>query len=177
MGKDRTSSTSLGLFIKNLRKTQLEVITWMLEARLGCLPCSIFICQCYRREREREAENGIIATEEENLQIIYIKSTRKKHRLLEAGRPRFNSWVGKILWSREVLPTPVFLSVEFHRQRNLVGYSPWVAKSWTWLSDYHYHFYQRSLNSQWEKLQLFCSWSLKMFVKIFKVLLLLVLTV
>ena len=128
MGKDRTSSTSLGLFIKNLRKTQLEVITWMLEARLGCLPCSIFICQCYRREREREAENGIIATEEENLQIIYIKSTRKKHRLLEAGRPRFNSWVGKILWRRKWQPIPVFLPGESMDRGAWQTIVHWIAR-------------------------------------------------
>ena len=28
-------------------------------------------------------------------------------------------------------PTPVFLPGEFHGQRSLAGYSPWVAKSWT----------------------------------------------
>ena len=28
-------------------------------------------------------------------------------------------------------PTPVFLPGKFHGQRNLAGYSPWVAKSWT----------------------------------------------
>ena len=32
-------------------------------------------------------------------------------------------------------PTPVFLPGEFHGQRNLVGYSPRIAKSWTRLSD------------------------------------------
>ena len=37
----------------------------------------------------------------------------------------FDSWVGKIFWRREWLPTPVFLSGEFHRQRSLAGYSPW----------------------------------------------------
>ena len=41
--------------------------------------------------------------------------------LLQCGRPRFNSWVGKI-------PTAVFLPGEFHGQRNLVGYSPWDCK-------------------------------------------------
>ena len=32
-------------------------------------------------------------------------------------------------------PTPVFLSGKSHVQRSLTGYSPWVAKSWTGLSD------------------------------------------
>ena len=38
---------------------------------------------------------------------------------------QFYPWVGKVLWRREWLPTPVFLSGESHGQRNLVGYSPW----------------------------------------------------
>ena len=38
------------------------------------------------------------------------------------------SWVGKIPWRREWPPTPVFLPGEFHRQRSLVGYSPWGCK-------------------------------------------------
>ena len=32
---------------------------------------------------------------------------------------------------KEVATTPVLLLGKFHGQRNLVGYSPWVAKSWT----------------------------------------------
>ena len=44
------------------------------------------------------------------------------------NRPRFNSWVGKILWRREWQPTPVFLPREFHGQRSLAGYSSWVCK-------------------------------------------------
>ena len=29
---------------------------------------------------------------------------------------------------REWLPTPIFLPGEFHRQRSLVGYSPWGGR-------------------------------------------------
>ena len=36
----------------------------------------------------------------------------------------FQSWVGKIPWRREWLPTPVLLPGESYRQRSLVGYSP-----------------------------------------------------
>ena len=43
-------------------------------------------------------------------------------------RLRFDPWVGKIPWRREWQPTPVFLSGEFHGQRNLAGYSPWGRK-------------------------------------------------
>ena len=49
-------------------------------------------------------------------------------------------WVGKIPWRRKGQPSPVFLPGEFHGQRNLVGYSPWVAKSRTLLSDFHFHY-------------------------------------
>ena len=44
--------------------------------------------------------------------------------LLQCRRPRFNSWVGKILWRRKWQPTPVFLPRESHGQRSLVRYSP-----------------------------------------------------
>ena len=47
--------------------------------------------------------------------------------------PGFDPWVGKISWRRERLPTPVFWPGEFHGL-----YSPWVAKSQTQLSDFHF---------------------------------------
>ena len=40
----------------------------------------------------------------------------------------FDSWVGKIPWRREWLPTPVFCPGEFHGQKSLVGCSPWGHK-------------------------------------------------
>ena len=43
-------------------------------------------------------------------------------------------WVGKIPWRRERL-TPIFWSGEF----------PWVSKSQTPLSDFHFHFFQTRL--------------------------------
>ena len=33
-------------------------------------------------------------------------------------------------------PTPVFLPGEFHGQRSLAGYSPWIEESWTRLSGF-----------------------------------------
>ena len=46
---------------------------------------------------------------------------------MQCRRPKFDPWVGKILWRREWLLTPVFLPGE-SRQRSLVGYSPWGRK-------------------------------------------------
>ena len=47
---------------------------------------------------------------------------------LQCRRRGFHPWVGKIPWRREWLPTPVFLPGESHRQKSLVGYSPWGRK-------------------------------------------------
>ena len=47
---------------------------------------------------------------------------------LQFGRPGLNPWVGKIPWRRKWQPTPVFLPGESHRQRNLMGCSPWDCK-------------------------------------------------
>ena len=47
--------------------------------------------------------------------------------------PMSSPWVRKIPWRREWQPTPVFLPEESHRQRSLVGYSPWgrrVGHDW-----------------------------------------------
>ena len=43
-------------------------------------------------------------------------------------RLRFDPWVGKIPRRRVWKPTPIFLPVESHGQRSLVGYSSWRHK-------------------------------------------------
>ena len=47
-----------------------------------------------------------------------------KESACNAGDLWFNPWVRKSPWRREQQLTPVFLPVEFHGQKNLVGYSP-----------------------------------------------------
>ena len=44
------------------------------------------------------------------------------------------------LWRRQWHPTLVLLPGESHGWKSLVGYSPRVAKSQTWLSDFTFHF-------------------------------------
>ena len=51
---------------------------------------------------------------------------------LQCRKPGLDTWVGKIPWGRERLPTPVFWPGEFHGLK-----SPWGPKSWTRLSDFH----------------------------------------
>ena len=48
----------------------------------------------------------------------------------QCRRCRFDPWVRKIPWRRKCQPTPEFLPGESHRQRSLVGYSPWGRKEW-----------------------------------------------
>ena len=55
---------------------------------------------------------------------------------LQCGRPGFDSWIRKIPWRRERLPTPVFWPGEFHGLYIVHG----VAKSQTQLSNFHFHF-------------------------------------
>ena len=62
---------------------------------------------------------------------------------------------GLIPWRREWLPTPIILPGEFHEQRSLAGYSPWVTKSQTWLSKLH--FYSMEYYSNIERM----NWSTK----------------
>ena len=40
----------------------------------------------------------------------------------------FDPWVKKIPWRRKWQPSPVLLPGKSHRQRSLVGYSPWDCK-------------------------------------------------
>ena len=47
-------------------------------------------------------------------------------------------------------PTPVLLPGKSHGWRSLVGCSPWVAKSWTWLSDFTFNFHFHALEKEME---------------------------
>ena len=47
----------------------------------------------------------------------------------------FNCSVVKIPWRKKWQPRPVFSPEKSHGQRSLAGYSPWVPKSQTQLSD------------------------------------------
>ena len=70
--------------------------------------------------------------------MTHIKSLNNSWWLrwgLQSRRPGFDPWVGKIPWKRAWQPPQVFLPGEAHGQRNLAGYSPWVAESQTRLSN------------------------------------------
>ena len=71
----------------------------------------------------------LIEAREEWTLIIRLPWWLRRQRIcLQCRRSRFYPWVGKIPWSREWLPTSVFLPGEFHGQRSLVSYSPWGCK-------------------------------------------------
>ena len=58
---------------------------------------------------------------------LVVKNLPATHKIRHRSC-RFHSWVGMIPWRRKWQPTPVFLPGNFHRQRSLVGYSPWGHK-------------------------------------------------
>ena len=58
--------------------------------------------------------------------ILRLLSGRES--ICQCRRCRFDTWVGKICFSRKWQPIPVFLPGKFHGQRSLVGYSPWGGK-------------------------------------------------
>ena len=53
---------------------------------------------------------------------------RRSSICLQCGRPRFDSWVGKIPWRRKWQSTSALLSGKSHGRRSLIGYSPWGCK-------------------------------------------------
>ena len=65
---------------------------------------------------------------------------RRQSIYLQCGRPRFDPWVGKILWRRKWQPTPVLLPGKSHGKRSLVGYSPWGCKELDTTERVHFHF-------------------------------------
>ena len=65
-------------------------------------------------------------------EVGFPSSSVGKRIHLQCRRPRFDTWVGKIPWRRERLPTPVFWPGEFHGL-----YRPWRHKesdTTEWLS-------------------------------------------
>ena len=58
---------------------------------------------------------------------------RQQRICLQCRRHGSDTWVGKSLWRREWLPTPVFLPGESQRQRSLVGWVYGVAQNQTQL--------------------------------------------
>ena len=70
----------------------------------------------------------------------FLGSRVVKNPLANEGnlRHRFDPWVGKIPWSSELQPTPVFSPGKFHGQRSLMGYSPWGSQR-VWYDWAHTH--------------------------------------
>ena len=55
-------------------------------------------------------------------------NTDGKESACQCRRYRCDPWVRQIPWRRKWQSTPSFLPGKSHRQRNLVGYSPWGRK-------------------------------------------------
>ena len=58
----------------------------------------------------------------------FLGGASGKESTCQCKRWGLDLWVGKISWSRNWQPTPVFLPGKTHGQRRLAGYSPWDRK-------------------------------------------------
>ena len=72
----------------------------------------LFFCKCYTSAKF-VTPNGF-AWHDNCFRLIIFKkvfpdSSVGEESTCNAGRPHFNSWIGKIHWKRDRLPTPVFL--------------------------------------------------------------------
>ena len=56
---------------------------------------------------------------------LYILESFVKSKILLPGS---DPWVRKIPWRKKWQPSKVFYPGEFHRQKSLMGYSPWGHK-------------------------------------------------
>ena len=82
---------------------------------------------------------------------------------LQCGRPRFDPWVGKILWRRKWQPTPVFLPGKSHGRRSLAGYSSWEPKESDMTEQHHFHFLKSLVWWASQILSVAC-WSFKLYL-------------
>ena len=78
---------------------------------------------------EGKEQGGMVCCSSWNCRIGHDQPLNNNHNSTESAcqcrrhrRHRFNSWVGKILWSKKWQPVPVFLPGKFHGQRSLAGY-------------------------------------------------------
>ena len=92
----------------------------LLSCRAWTWKCSVFV------SRHRQCSSGL------DFGLPWWLSDKES--ACQSRRCGFNPWVETIHWRRKWQPTPVFLPGEFHGQRSLAGYSPWVRKEWgtTW---------------------------------------------
>ena len=67
-----------------------------------------------------------------------------------AGDP-FSPWVRKIPWRKEWLPTPVFLSGEFHEQKSLAGYSLSTQRvGHNWVTNTHTDSFNKGFSNNYQ---------------------------
>ena len=62
------------------------------------------------------------------MRVSYVLCLYFQRIHMQCRRLGFDSWVGKMPWTRKWQPTPVFLPGESHGQRSLAGYSTWGHK-------------------------------------------------
>ena len=89
---------------------------------------------------------GLISLQFKGLSRVFSNTTVQKHQFFGA---QLSLWSNlHICRRRQWHPTPVLLPGKSHGWRSLVGYSPWVAKSRTRLSDFTFTFHFHALEKE-----------------------------
>ena len=113
-------------FNSNKRKFQTAFVKMGLNAFIIINPygflCFILVIHAHRQCMK------IIMTPKYSWQLGSSLQLRWQRICLKCKRPRFDLWVGKVLWRREWQSTPAFLPGESHGQRSPAGHSPWGHK-------------------------------------------------
>ena len=91
---------------------------------MGCILCGHV--QNKQPNRKLEADPFLVLTFKARFSKIWSFLVAQMVKNLPAV---METRVGKIPWRREWLPTPVFLTREFHGQKSLEGYSSWTRLS------------------------------------------------
>ena len=103
------------------KQTMGSVIELPLCPPLPSSPCSAGHSSCAVTKLREERKGQLVLTQATG-------GTSGKEPACQCGtsnRFRFSPWFGTIPWRREWQPTSVFVPGESHRQRSLVGCSPW----------------------------------------------------
>ena len=110
-------------------------------------------------QKEKGAESIFNATEENlerKIRPPVLRRTKRAKCYSQTGLPKWHSgkesncqcrrckfdpWARKIPWNRKWQPISVLLPRQFHGQRSLASYSPWVCREWYTTECVHGHTY------------------------------------